>query len=528
MPILDLRIRKAVRRERRQAAGRLRAARPRSTAAPTEAVRYAPGEAAAFVRRAGGRARRRGLREGPGPRQGGPRRSPSCSARSPDPVIVWGERLWRSPGAVEALHDCARALDMHQRIGPGLLEVPEESNARGLREVGCLPGAGPGLAPAGAGRDAAEIKEGLAAGELDALLLLNADPVRTHPDRDGWREALGKAFVVSVAMFDDESTKHADIVLPAETHAEKEGTVTHPDGRLQRLRRNVPLPEDVRPGWQILTELSAALGRDLGLRHRRGRLRRALGRRSPSTARLTYEEIGGHGLRWQERDPGDVLDPGPRAAAPERRAPPAPPDAARRRPDGLVLGTYRDLWASEVTERNPALRFLMPTQKLELAAKDAEGARARATAIRSPCRVNGTSVEAARRDPASGCGRRGVPDRGHRASGNGERARERHARGGSRWRSDERPARRGRLRRGDLDHGREVAPDLPRRLPDRPDPDPGRAQADRPLPEPLRPQPGRPGRPAAAARRHRQARRQGARSARRRGAASCTRSPRRW
>ena len=37
-----------------------------------------------------------------------------------------------------------------------------------------------------------------------------------------------------------------------------------------------------------------------------------------------------------------------------------------------MLGTYRDLWASEVTTRNPALRFLMPTQKLELSAKDAK------------------------------------------------------------------------------------------------------------------------------------------------------------
>ncbi|MDP9188791.1 MAG: hypothetical protein M3O25_06035, partial [Actinomycetota bacterium] len=39
---------------------------------------------------------------------------------------------------------------------------------------------------------------------------------------------------------------------------------------------------------------------------------------------------------------------------------------------GLVLGTYRDLWASDVTERNPSLRFLMPTQRLELAGEDAE------------------------------------------------------------------------------------------------------------------------------------------------------------
>ena len=49
------------------------------------------------------------------------------------------------------------------------------------------------------------------------------------------------------ASFEDESTRLADIVIPAETWAEKEGTVTHPNGRLQRLRRNVPLPEGMIP-----------------------------------------------------------------------------------------------------------------------------------------------------------------------------------------------------------------------------------------------------------------------------------------
>jgi predicted molibdopterin-dependent oxidoreductase YjgC len=39
---------------------------------------------------------------------------------------------------------------------------------------------------------------------------------------------------------------------------------------------------------------------------------------------------------------------------------------------GLLLGTYRDLWAADVTKRNPALRFLMPKQKLEVTAKDAD------------------------------------------------------------------------------------------------------------------------------------------------------------
>jgi predicted molibdopterin-dependent oxidoreductase YjgC len=59
----------------------------------------------------------------------------------------------------------------------------------------------------------------------------------------------------------------------------------------------------------------------------------------------------------------------------------------------LLLGTYRDLWAVDVTERNPALRFLMPKQKLELAAKDANELEL-ANGDPVTVSVNGSSVEA--------------------------------------------------------------------------------------------------------------------------------------
>ena len=59
----------------------------------------------------------------------------------------------------------------------------------------------------------------------------------------------------------------------------------------------------------------------------------------------------------------------------------------------LVLGTYRDLWATDVTKRNPALRFLMPKQKLELHANDAETLEL-ANGDQVTVAVNGHSVEA--------------------------------------------------------------------------------------------------------------------------------------
>ncbi|HKH23120.1 MAG TPA: molybdopterin dinucleotide binding domain-containing protein, partial [Solirubrobacterales bacterium] len=308
---------------------------------------------------------------------------------APDQTIIWGERLWRSPGAVEALLACARELEMHKRIGPGLLEVPEEANGRGLREVGCLPGAGPGLTPVDAGRRSAEIKDGLASNELGFLLIANSDPVRTHPDTEGWRKALSGSFVVSISAFDDESTKLANLVIPAETHAEKEGTVTHPDGRLQRLRRNVPLPEGMLPGWRFLAAVAAELGAALRA-DSPADVFDALSNEVAFYDSLTYEEIGGRGLRWGDRDPGQSWTPrGATAAGPAAGAPPEPPSTG----GALVLGTYRDLWATDVTKRNPALRFLMPKQKLELHAKDAEALQI-SNGDNVTVSVNGHSIEA--------------------------------------------------------------------------------------------------------------------------------------
>ena len=393
MPILDLRIRKAVRR----GGAKLAVACERPTAldgGADESIRYAPGEAASFLRALTGALGDQGAGDGPHAKPAGAIAELLNSVS--DPVIVWGERLWREPGAVSALREVARTLGMHKRIGPGLLEVPEQANGRGLREAGCLPGAGPGLTPTSPGRNAAAIRDALRSGELDTLVLVNADPVRTYPDSTAWRQALAKSFVVSIAMFDDESTSQADLVFPAESHAEKEGTVTHPDGRLQRVRANVPHPEGLRPGWWLLSQIGSALGQEsFGTAED---VFSALCREVPFYGQIAYEEIGGRGLRWQERDPGYSWTPtseiGSAPAYAPSPAPPAPASAGDSADgNGLVLGTYRDLWANEVTVRNPSLRFLMPTQKLELAAEDAEQLEL-SHGDPVTVSVNGTGVEA--------------------------------------------------------------------------------------------------------------------------------------
>ncbi len=169
--------------------------------------------------------------------------------RTPEVVILWGERLAAGPNGeagVRALLEIAEALGMADTGGAGLLEIPATSNGRGLREAGVLPNAGPGLSePARVGRDARAIAEALAEGELAAVYLLRSDPLRDLPDGELWERALaGASTVIAHAAFLTEGIReHATVVFPAEAYPEKEGTIVHPDGRVQRLR-----PAIARPG----------------------------------------------------------------------------------------------------------------------------------------------------------------------------------------------------------------------------------------------------------------------------------------
>jgi NADH-quinone oxidoreductase subunit G len=389
MPIVDLRIRKVVRRQ----GTRLAVATDRPTAidgGAEETARYAPGAMSAFASAIAAEVgveiydRAAGELGADAERIAGVLRPGST-------VIVWAGE----PSL--ALADLAAQLDAK------LLEVPSGANGRGLREVGCSPVAGPGLSAVAPGREADRIREGLANGELEAAFLVNSDPVRDAPNGPAWSEALQKAkFVCAVAMFEDAATGHADVVFPADSYAETEGTVTHPDGRLQRVRPGVERPGRVRDTWEVLVELSAMLGDETGIDNVPEALA-AIASEVPFYAGITMEEIGGLGVRWQDREaaksfpsaPGEAPE-GVSPAVPTSHvdttggvagAPPAPTNG------GLRVGTYRDLWAAEVTDRSPALRFLRPKQTLELAPADAERL-AIGNAPEVDVRRNGTSIRA--------------------------------------------------------------------------------------------------------------------------------------
>ena len=374
-PVLDLRIRKGVRRNGVKLA--VATSRPSSLDSNATAVaRFAPGMGEAFCAALncalGGSGVLEELAEAAGAGAAEIQALAGLLASAgEDVVVVYGERLTdgaRGEHAARGLLNVAGRLIASDHDGAGLLELPAGTNGRGLREVGVLPNAGPGLSPVNApGLGAAAIGAAAAGGELRALYLLHADPLRELPGRATWAAALARAdTVVAHAVFLTEGLwEHATVVFPAESYAEKEGTVTHPDGRVQRLRPAIARPDEVRGEWQVLADLSRLLGHEPGI-VTGPMASNVLFGAIPFYAGLTLDEIGGRGVRWPAR---------PQAAAwPQADAGPfgleTPPHAPT--PNGsLRLGTFRSIWAAPEVELSPALKFLRQRQRAELHPADA-------------------------------------------------------------------------------------------------------------------------------------------------------------
>ncbi|MGH2946439.1 MAG: NADH-quinone oxidoreductase subunit NuoG, partial [Solirubrobacteraceae bacterium] len=375
-PVLDLRIRKGVRRHGVKVA--VASARPTALDSSAATVlRHAPGSAEAVL------VALDAALAGDDGNLGGAATAAGSNASAvgefaawlrdagADLVIVYGEQAM-SAQAARALLNLASRLGLRGRAGAGLLELPSSANGRGLREAGFAPGHGPGFAPLSApddapgpdagptsGLDARGIAEGLASGDLATVWLHHADPVRAFPDRALWERALGAAqTVIAVeSVLTDTVREHADVVFPAEAYAEKEGTLVHPDGRVQRLRPAIGRPQGVRALWQVISDVG-----DLGVLT--GPMASAqLFAAVPFYAGLTLDEIGGRGARWPES--AQDWD------APWDLAPLDVPAATSASDRQLRLGTFRSLWASKEVDVSPALRFLRPRQVVELSPGDA-------------------------------------------------------------------------------------------------------------------------------------------------------------
>ena len=396
MPILDLRLRKAV----RHSGTRLVIASDRPTAldgGAEETARYLPGEAAAFLNELAAQ-----LGEGPTPdRPAGEAEDVAASVgdaeriagelRPGKTLVIWGEDIGRGRAGARPSTRSSRS--------------PRRSTAAPRAAACCRSRmARTPAAPARPARCPA------------------SDPASRAPTPAAGSSRSSRAFSTASSTASSSSTRTRSATSPTVPAGPRRCAARAPCSRSRTSRTPRPRPRTSSsaprptPRRRAPSRTPTAASSACAPRSRARTSCARSGRSSPSSrppsatrpasssahdalealgaevsfyAGLTPDEIGGTGIRWQDRPQADA--PGeagsgegsadtpetapptsdPSSAAPSR-ATSADPSPGPADSSALRLGTYRDLWAGEVTERNEALRFLAPEQRVEVAPADAE------------------------------------------------------------------------------------------------------------------------------------------------------------
>nr|WP_201019050.1 nitrate reductase [Pseudomonas cichorii] len=171
------------------------------------------------------------------------------------------------------------------RPGAGPFSLTGQPNAMGGRETGSLSNLLPGhreagnpqhraevaeywgvdTLPATTGLPAIELFEQLQSGKIKALWIACTNPAQSLPDQQKVKQALSTCpFVVLQEAFQTtETARFADLLLPAASWGEKEGTVTNSERRISNVRKAIPAPGQARPDWAITVDFAQRLERRL-------------------------------------------------------------------------------------------------------------------------------------------------------------------------------------------------------------------------------------------------------------------------
>ena len=165
--------------------------------------------------------------------------------------------------APEALVTEAAALAT-ELTGKGVearrLTVLPAANSRGAADLGCLPELGPGYQAANgaSGMGTVAMLEAAADGRLKALVLMGAASIQGAPGALVDKAVAAVELLVVMDILDGPLAAAADIVLPLHSFAEKDGTYTNVEGRIQRLRQAIPPLAPTAADWRLLTDLANA------------------------------------------------------------------------------------------------------------------------------------------------------------------------------------------------------------------------------------------------------------------------------
>ncbi len=199
----------------------------------------------------------------------------------------------------------------------GINPLRGQNNVQGACDMGCLPNVFPAYQnvaldaprekfetawgvklPAKPGLTVVEMSRAAYEGKLKALYVMGENMMISDPDLHHLEKSLKKLDLFIVQdIFLTETAELAHVVLPSSCFAEKGGTFTNTERRVQRVRKAVEPPGEARTDWEIIADLSTRMGYPMKYAKPR-ELWSEIRQVTPSYAGITYERIGRQGIQW--------------------------------------------------------------------------------------------------------------------------------------------------------------------------------------------------------------------------------------
>ncbi len=143
-----------------------------------------------------------------------------------------------------------------------------------------------------------EIMNAAGSGQVKALYIMGENPLMSDPDLHHVKEELKKLDLLIVQdIFFTETAQIADVVLPSASFAEKDGTFTNTERRVQRIRKAVAAPGEAKPDWEIIGGIATQMGYPMQYSSAQ-QIFEEITSVTPSYAGITYRRIEKEGLQW--------------------------------------------------------------------------------------------------------------------------------------------------------------------------------------------------------------------------------------
>jgi len=148
------------------------------------------------------------------------------------------------------------------------------------------------------GRTVTEIADSILKGDTKGLYVMGENPMLSEPNLEHTRQALEKIeFLVVQDIFLSETAWLADVVFPAAAFAEKDGTFTNTERRIQRIRQALMPPGEAKADWEIISALAEKMGQPLGCRSA-SQIMEEIASLTPIYGGIRFDRLDHDGLQW--------------------------------------------------------------------------------------------------------------------------------------------------------------------------------------------------------------------------------------